>query len=100
MYAKGLKIWTDGPNTDGLNPDSCQNVLIENCEFSTGDDCASENTERGIRIKSMRGRGGYVDIRLSGIYCKKAGAGIDLCSLPESPMKNLILEKIEIAEGY
>lgn len=193
VYAKGLKIWTDGPNTDGLNPDSCQNVLIENCEFSTGDDCiainsglnedgwrvgapcqnveirncifhrghaavaigsgmsggvekvyvhdcAVENTERGIRIKSMRGRGGYVknivfenikieetarepiqismnygsstavpasdkppvfsDIRLSGICCKKAGAGIDLCSLPESPMKNLILEKIEIAECY
>ncbi len=113
VYASGLHVITNGPNTDGLNPDSCENVLIENCEFATGDDCIAinsglnedgwrvgrpckeieirnclfkgghaaiaigsgmsggvenvwihdchiEHTERGIRVKSMRGRGGYV----------------------------------------
>jgi unsaturated rhamnogalacturonyl hydrolase len=28
-----------GPNNDGCNPDSCRDVLIENCLFDTGDDC-------------------------------------------------------------
>jgi len=31
----------DSPNTDGINPDSCQNVTIAGVHFSTGDDCIS-----------------------------------------------------------
>jgi polygalacturonase len=39
-----------GPNNDGCNPESCKNVLIENCYFNTGDDC--------IAIKSGRNADG------------------------------------------
>ncbi len=28
----------DSPNTDGINPESCKNVLIEDCDIDTGDD--------------------------------------------------------------
>jgi len=28
-----------GPNTDGCDPESCKDVLIKDCDFSTGDDC-------------------------------------------------------------
>lgn len=114
LTIRNVHVKTNGPNTDGLNPDSCQNVLIENCDFCTGDDCiainsglnedgwhvgrASENivirncrmtgghggvvvgsaisggvrnvyahdcdisnVAQGIRLKSMRGRGGVVE---------------------------------------
>ncbi|KAB8288912.1 glycoside hydrolase family 28 protein [Bifidobacterium avesanii] len=114
LIVRGVRINSIGPNTDGCNPDSCRNVLIEGCRFNTGDDCIAidaglnedgwrvnrpcENVEishctmlgghggisigsmvsggvrnvyahdcslvaveRGIRIKSMRGRGGYVE---------------------------------------
>ena len=114
VIVRNVKILSRGPNTDGLNPDSCKNVLIENCSFETGDDCIAINSgmnedgwrvgrpcenivvraclmkeghggvvigsgmsggvrnvyvsdckfiggERGIRLKSMRGRGGYVE---------------------------------------
>ena len=114
VTVRGVKIFSTGPNTDGVNPDSCRNVLIENCEFETGDDCIAINSgmnedgwrvgrpcenivvrgcrmreghggvvigsgmsggvrnvfvkdcvfsggERGIRLKSMRGRGGFVE---------------------------------------
>lgn len=109
----------DSPNTDGIDPDSCVNVRISNCNIDVGDDCiaikagtedtkervACENititnctmihghggvvlgsemsgdirnivisncvfkqTDRGIRLKSRRGRGGVVeDIRVSNI---------------------------------
>lgn len=36
---RGVTVDTDGPNSDGIDPDSCRDVLIENCTFSTGDDC-------------------------------------------------------------
>ncbi|HCO96862.1 MAG TPA: hypothetical protein DIU00_23470 [Phycisphaerales bacterium] len=104
----------EGPNTDGVNPESCRNVRISNCFIDTGDDCITlksgedeegrlkarptENvaitncvmykghgavvigsemsgcvrnvvasnivcvgTDRAVRIKSTRGRGGVVE---------------------------------------
>lgn len=39
-----------GPNNDGCNPESCRDVLIEECFFDTGDDC--------IAIKSGRNADG------------------------------------------
>lgn len=111
----------DSPNTDGINPDSCQGVIIEGCHISAGDDCVTikagtedeapglraacrdivvancvmeaghggvvigsemsggvsnvvvsncvmRGTDRGIRFKSRRGRGGAIeDVRIANI---------------------------------
>lgn len=53
VIVKNVKVKTSGPNTDGLNPDSCTNVWIENCSFETGDDCIAVNSgmnEDGWRV--------------------------------------------------
>lgn len=39
-----------GPNTDGCDPESCTDVLIDGCKFNTGDDC--------IAIKAGRNEDG------------------------------------------
>ena len=42
-----------GPNNDGCDPESCKDVLIEDCFFDTGDDCIalkSGRNEDGRRI--------------------------------------------------
>jgi unsaturated rhamnogalacturonyl hydrolase len=39
ITVRGVQIVSHGPNNDGCNPDSCRDVLIENCMFDTGDDC-------------------------------------------------------------
>lgn len=65
----------DTPNGDGVNPSSSRNVLIEDCEFSTGDDCIAIKAGRdndGLRVnkpceniiirncKGLIGHGGIV----------------------------------------
>ena len=47
---RNLHIATHGPNNDGCDPESCKDVLIDNCYFDTGDDC--------IAIKSGRNNDG------------------------------------------
>ncbi len=50
---RGIKVISHGPNNDGCNPESCRDVLIENCYFDTGDDCIaikSGREEDGRRI--------------------------------------------------
>ncbi|MCG7381213.1 glycoside hydrolase family 28 protein [Paenibacillus sp. ACRRY] len=114
VLIRKVHVVSVGPNTDGLNPDSCRNVLVEDSYFETGDDCIAINSgmnedgwrvgkpcenivirnctmkeghgglvigsgmsggvrnvyahhcyigggDRGIRLKSMRGRGGTVE---------------------------------------
>ncbi|MFZ5919205.1 MAG: glycoside hydrolase family 28 protein [Chloroflexota bacterium] len=114
VLVRGITVCSEGPNTDGLNPDSCRYVLVEGCTFHTGDDCVAINSgmnedgwrvnrpcenivirrctmseghgavsigsgmsggvrnvyvhdcritggDQGIRLKSMRGRGGFVE---------------------------------------
>ncbi|MBN1788406.1 MAG: glycoside hydrolase family 28 protein [Sedimentisphaerales bacterium] len=75
IIIRRLDVVTDGPNNDGIDPDSCKNVLIEHCRFDTGDDCVvlkSGYNEDGWRVgrptenvvmrycSSKRGHGGLV----------------------------------------
>ena len=46
VTVRNVRIDSHGPNNDGCDPECCDGVLIEGCEFSTGDDC--------IAIKSGR----------------------------------------------
>jgi polygalacturonase len=39
LIVRGVSVVTHGPNNDGIDPDSCRNVLIEECLLDTGDDC-------------------------------------------------------------
>ena len=53
VTVRNVNVITQGPNTDGLNPDSCTDVLIEGCSFKTGDDCIAINAgmnEDGWRV--------------------------------------------------
>jgi polygalacturonase len=114
ISVRGVTFVSTGPNGDGIDVDSCRDVRISDCFFSTGDDCivlksgrdadgrrtarptehvtinncvmyrghgavvigsetsggirdvvagnvVARGTDRGIRIKSMRGRGGVVE---------------------------------------
>ncbi|BCZ46764.1 glycoside hydrolase [Clostridium gelidum] len=54
----GIRIDTNLYNNDGVDPESCKDIIIENCYFLTGDDC--------IAIKSGRNNEG----RNIGVPCE------------------------------
>ena len=71
ITVSGVHIWNEGPNGDGCDPEACENVLIENCVFHTGDDC--------IAIKSGRNNDGR---------------------LWNQPSKNIIIRNCEMQDGH
>ena len=122
VVVRGLNIKNpyESPNTDGIDPDGCQDVRISDCTIDVGDDCIAiksgtektperdcseriiitnchfvhghggvvlgsemsggvrnvvvsscifSGTDRGIRLKTRRGRGGVVEgIQLTNLY--------------------------------
>ena len=61
VLVRSIEIDSHGHNNDGVNPESTHFVIIENCSFSTGDDC--------IAIKSGKNRDGYNRGKVGGESC-------------------------------
>ncbi|MGF1544430.1 MAG: glycoside hydrolase family 28 protein [Parvularculaceae bacterium] len=51
VTVRNIKVVSEHVNSDGVDPDSCEDVLIENCDFNTGDD--------GVAIKAGRDQDGW-----------------------------------------
>ena len=51
VTVRNVKISSHGPNNDGCNPESSSDVLIENCEFDTGDDCIAIKAGKDLDIQ-------------------------------------------------
>ena len=71
LTVRGVYVYNEGPNGDGCDPESCEDVLIENCTFHTGDDC--------IALKSGRNADG-----------RKANI----------PCRNIIVRKCKMEDGH
>jgi len=90
----GVKIEGLGPNNDGCNPESCENVLISNCFFNTGDDC--------IAIKSGRNNDGRrigipsENIVIKNCRMEEGHGGIVMGSEISGGVKNIFVENCEM----
>ncbi len=90
LTVRGVHIQNAGPNGDGCDPESCNNVLIENCYFDTGDDC--------IAIKSGRNRDGRTwnipsqNIIVRNCRMKNGHGGVVIGSEISGGYRNLFVE--------
>jgi polygalacturonase len=75
---------TDSPNTDGIDPGNCQNVLIRRCLIATGDD--------NIALKSGRAAG-TISENITVTDCVIGhGHGISVGSQTESGVRNFLVQ--------
>ncbi|MCC8088139.1 MAG: glycoside hydrolase family 28 protein [Rikenellaceae bacterium] len=94
VIIRGVTFENDGPNGDGCDPESCKNVLIEDCYFDTGDDC--------IAIKSGRNNDGRrwnmpsENIIVRNCMMKNGHGGVVIGSEISGGYKNLFVENCKM----
>jgi polygalacturonase len=87
---RGVTVSCHGPNNDGCDPESCRDVLVENCTFDTGDDC--------IAIKSGRDADGRrigvpsENIIIRNCQMKDGHGGVVLGSEMSGGIRNVFVE--------
>jgi len=92
---RGVNIVSHGPNNDGCDPDSCRDVLIENCKFDTGDDC--------IAIKSGRDRDGRTvakpteNVIIRNCEMKDGHGGVTIGSEMSGSVRNVYVENCRLS---
>ena len=90
VTVRRVTISSHGPNNDGCDPESCRDVLIEDCVFDTGDDC--------IAIKSSRNADGRrlnkpsENIIVSGCVMMDGHGGVTLGSEITGGVRNVFVE--------
>jgi polygalacturonase len=95
VTVRGIKIESTGPNNDGCDPDSCTDVLIENCVFATGDDC--------IAIKAGRNRDGRrvavptQNVVIRGCEMKDGHGGLTIGSEMSGGVRNVFAENCRLS---
>jgi len=80
-----------GPNTDGADPESCRDVLIEDCIFDTGDDCIALKSGRnadGRRINAP-----IENVIIRGCRMISGHGGITVGSEVSGGARNIFAEK-------
>lgn len=94
VIVRNVTVRTHGPNNDGCNPESCQDVLIEGCTFDTGDDC--------IAIKSGRnGDGRRVNVPTENVIVRNCRmqdghGGVTIGSEISGSVRHVFVERCEM----
>jgi len=89
-----VHIASHGPNNDGCDPESCKDVLIEDCFFDTGDDC--------IAIKSGRNNDGRriatstENVIVRGCEMKDGHGGVTIGSEISGGVRNVFAENCKM----
>ncbi len=92
---EGIETNSNGPNTDGCDPESCNDVLIQNCIFNDGDDC--------IAIKSGRNSDGRLadvpakDIVIRDCKMKDGHGGVSIGSEISGGCSDVYVENCKLS---
>ncbi|MBA6222651.1 glycoside hydrolase family 28 protein [Colwellia sp. MB02u-18] len=98
VSVKGVSFLSHGPNSDGCDPESCDHVLIEHCDFDTGDDC--------IAIKSGRNADGRrlatpcQNIVIANCTMREGHGGVVIGSEISGGVNNIFAEKCTMSSPH
>lgn len=99
VIVRRVRVASPHLNSDGFDPESCTDVLVEDCVFETGDDC--------IAIKSGRDQDAWrigrptenVVIRRCELNAPTSGSGLAIGSELSGGVRNVFAESLKIGPG-
>ncbi|HJQ37488.1 MAG TPA: glycoside hydrolase family 28 protein [Thermoanaerobaculia bacterium] len=94
VTVRGITVNSHGPNNDGCDPESCRDVLIEDCVFDTGDDCIALKSGRNNDGRRLRTPVENVIIR--NCQMKDGHGGITIGSEISGGARNIFAEKCRL----
>ncbi|MCU0352520.1 MAG: glycoside hydrolase family 28 protein [Cytophagales bacterium] len=94
VTARRLNIQRGTTNDDGFDPESCKNVLIENCRFDTNDDCIAVKAGRDQDAWKRPGTENIVVRNCT--FRTEVGSGFCIGSEMSGGVKNVFVENCTI----
>jgi polygalacturonase len=94
VILRGVTVNSMGSNSDGCDPESCKNVLIENCTFNTGDDCIALKSGRDFDGRKQNTPIENVIIRNCNM--KNGHGGVSMGSEISGGCKNIFIENCQM----
>ena len=88
LTIRNMKLETPvtAPNTDGIDPNSCKNVLISNVQISVGDDCMAMHS-RGVH--GSRDGHPLENVLITGVHCNGGHAGFAIGTGSSGAIRNI-----------
>ena len=95
VTVRDVEIDSHGPNNDGCDPECVDGMLIDNCTFSTGDDC--------IAVKAGRNRDGRrvnvpcQNVLIRNCAMKDGHGGVSIGSEVSGGIRNILTENCRMS---
>jgi len=95
VIIRNVTVNSEGPNNDGCDPESCKNVLIENCTFNTGDDCIA--LKSGRDFDGRRENAPIENVLIRNCQMRKGHGGVSMGSEISGGCKNIFIENCKMS---
>lgn len=95
VIIRRVTVNSEGPNNDGCDPESCRNVLIDNCTFNTGDDCIA--LKSGRDFDGRRENAPVENILVRNCHMRKGHGGVSMGSEIAAGCRNIFVETCEMS---
>jgi len=90
VIVREVTIQSQGPNNDGINPESCNYVLIENCHFDTGDDSIAIKSGKNEDGRRINVPSEYILIRNNVVHSQQSHGGVVIGSEMSGGVRNVV----------
>lgn len=95
VIVRNVTVNSTGPNNDGCDPESCRNVLIENCTFNTGDDCIA--LKSGRDYDGRRSNTPIENVVVRNCFMRKGHGGVSMGSEISGGCKNIFVDNCQMS---
>ncbi|MFL6450158.1 MAG: glycoside hydrolase family 28 protein [Bryobacteraceae bacterium] len=98
VTVRKVTIDSHGPNNDGCDPECCDDVLIADCVFSTGDDCIA--IKSGRNVDGRRVNVPCSNVVIQNCMMKDGHGGVSIGSEVSGGIRSVFIEQCQMSSPH